>query len=1646
MNFLVYEMRSIQDLRGEDRVWVQDLAERLRRQPAQPGSPYVPYFEALGAGYFKKRKENQRLLVRRLDLTTSFGLVPVVVFLELFSRADPRYANGKVEKLSPRFDPLLTARHEDIREWAEKLLEKQGSVLAPPLPDMPESLSALLQPIPFEEKGAGIFQSPQWNKLFQEVSSSQHKSHLHDALVGLVSTPHAAWERYEYSHRDVVIHYVTLPELGGHSCHYYLLGFTLSTWKPGQRDAIIQRINESWLKLQEEVILPLQLALEGAQSPSPRLSQLFIDCVSRFASCAYPSYLLADAELWEKLITTDSMLLPLSSEELHALERLFSGDRFPAIIEGRAGSGKTTLLSYYVPERLVRLPVDIQEPAGKGHRLLYLAENPRLLRNAQEIVNRLKDKLKEEYQVSSLWLHEEYKTFHSYAIHQLPIEHRGRFWDMSKGHISFFRFRSLLRHPHHGLHVRLSRAVQNPEILWFVIRSYIKGFNLSAEGDERWMTPKQFATEEELSRRDRQVSQEAYEEVWEKVWPWYRRLTIPCSDNNFDPPYWDNLDLAWEVLNYRWSEAPSYGVLICDEVQDLTRVELAAIFQSSEFLNYYREPNQASRVPIVLAGDSYQTINPACFRWARVKADCAKALIQQIPNATPPRIEPFQLLYNYRNRPSIARLCNALQLLRQEVVGVTGELQRIWQPEDQPLNQAVRRLQIPAEEREPGAFLRDLFCKGVSFLGPEPAPTGSDDYVAGFWRELGLPEGPPPTIARQTPTTPFQVSSDMLAQLDDVGTSPNYDCPADVKGLEKPFYALLGFGTAFAQLGLNRFWQWDDHCREFEIPEAQLLAAEYFLNRLYVSASRAREQLWIVETEEGWNAFWKPLEEWVARKKSAGESGSRPGDPAEHSRSDFDFSWSAGSADELVRVCRKEWPRLAREYEEQAEATWNAGLAERAAYYYGLAGDAIGERRCLALMEYIRGNISTAIRTLIPIDVQKALRWAWEAAAWEELVLPEFESTWQFEVAELMQKPPSHRGNAWVTSMGQLIRRNHAGIAEDIAHIRKSWKTWSIVMTELLERAAQGQLDEHPARLAMEIGQEWQNSPHHDLSRYCKALGQIEYGLGNFREAVTLWEKARHTQHQEYYLAKGQVAPYPNNLQYLESAQQWQEILHQEESHPNRPLSPQDSRRVLRACRKLCRWRQALKTAIALENHDFVEVWGQIIADTTIKVTDLREYMQQAYAFWCQSNAQTDKADNIRSWSLLILDCLLALQDLRAENKSPGPSPATTSPMRPEQIDREYGPLFLGLAQECDVRRIAGHFQRVWENREEWPRRWKTHESLLKIIGPAGLFHARQSWKTNRFEETATVTHLLCRLVWQTSERKEDEELGGWFDQLVPYGYIARSSEDQTAADNHKDERQRSLVVNLLENEINPQFSELVQATIQLVAEAPADLFRNLQGLQWRDFHDLLDGLANLLYRKVQDWLGTGPEMQIINQSEEFLVIGRICEQANFRKLAVKYYDTLAQATERIQFSEDFRRTVSERQKQARQAQRELREQRDAGREEAYIRPGDKGRSATTLAIRSLRQEPTVILELLPDSYCYQVRFTVDREQREHVTAIEPVRISRPRGSSPVEWEISVPTGEKYRLIWHRSEGRLRVEAPDKVFVIDLAVQNPRQG
>jgi len=473
-------------------------------------------------------------------------------------------------------------------------------------------------------------------------------------------------------------------------------------------------------ELAEDVFIP-----DGQQRDPER----FVDEISRRAQRACPTYLLADDKLWQEVHAQRETFLALSVEEAAFLRQMLAGERLPCVVEGRAGSGKSTLLGYYTACRLV--PPHAASAMPTRPRLLYLSENGTLIDRAKQLVDKLTSWRQKELGASGLQLEPVYQNFHEFALARLA---------------------------------------------WFVIRSYIKGFNVDAESEaERWLSPEDY--QHEVPQRDHQVSAGVYRQVWERIWPWYKRLTVASSENDYSPPYWDDLDLAWAVLDSARPDAPRYAVILCDEVQDFSRVELAVIFGSMVWNQYDLSELPQLRLPVILAGDAHQTVNPTCFRWARVRGDAAKALVGHLPHMPVPAVDSLELTYNYRNAHAIALLCNAVQALRQETLGVEGKLQKPWQVADRLPNQRVRRLLITPQSQK---LVEQLHEGSVWLVAPETADPENEN-ARQFWEQLG-----------------FRLTRHQA----------NVDTPVTVKGLEQEFVAVIGFGELFRCLDIRTFWEW----------------------------------------------------------------------------------------------------------------------------------------------------------------------------------------------------------------------------------------------------------------------------------------------------------------------------------------------------------------------------------------------------------------------------------------------------------------------------------------------------------------------------------------------------------------------------------------------------------------------------------------------------------------------------------------------------------------------------------------------------------------------------------------------------------------------------------------------------------------------
>lgn len=131
---------------------------------------------------------------------------------------------------------------------------------------------------------------------------------------------------------------------------------------------------------------------------------------------------------------------------------------------------------------------------------------------------------------------------------------------------------------------------------------------------------------------------------------------------------WDEIDLckmAIQLLNTSADEF-SYDLVVCDEVQDFSDIQLSLIFRLAKT---YRS--------IFLAGDLKQIINPSGFRWEEVKNKFYERGVQ-VP-------EVFNLNLNFRCVGNIVKLSNSLLDLKQKLIGLSsGELREDWKFNGKP--------------------------------------------------------------------------------------------------------------------------------------------------------------------------------------------------------------------------------------------------------------------------------------------------------------------------------------------------------------------------------------------------------------------------------------------------------------------------------------------------------------------------------------------------------------------------------------------------------------------------------------------------------------------------------------------------------------------------------------------------------------------------------------------------------------------------------------------------------------------------------------------------------------------------------------------------------------------------------------------------
>jgi hypothetical protein len=715
---------------------------------------------------------------------------------------------------------------------------------------------------------------------------------------------------------------------------------------------------------------------------------------------------------------------------------------------------------------------------------------------------------------------------------------------------------------------------------------------------------------------------------------------------------------------------------------------------------------------------------------------------------------------------------------------------------------------------------------------------------------------------------------------------------------------------------------------------------------------------------------------------------------------------------------------LAEKYLNRAKEQGNPEDAERAWYLYQRIGDATGEHRARAWFEYLTEKPIEAANTIRSIDPHQASDWLWEAAAWKELDSWNLEPRWRGEIARQMLVSPADRGSPWLERMGNILNRQQGQIDEDYRRSIRLWYTWSQVLTETAEAASR--LEERDPDLLdalWKLVHRWQDAPHKDGQRFHEALARIAFQRSLWKEAVEHWDAASHTEHRDYYLARAKTTDFPENLRWLESAGDWDEIVRLDEINRDNSLRAEDRRRVVRACLEKGRFRRAVELTAGDDDQRFCDLWGRLVSsDTTITPQDLRQTIKQALnnmrslirAETPSAPAEGEMADPTRAeqeasrqWSYLLLHTLEYLH-------------TRVSGFATLPRERTWEPILLGFALSNHPEAIVSRFVKVWkERRGEQDQLWELHWKILDSLVHFAMAEFLEELKKAREAESIKRLILMTlSLVFERTTEVEDQDLKAKFYRVEPRIYLRAENPPGTT----------------FLDDFGSQYHHLVRKVIVGVGQIPPDLIRDLEGHQWRSLRELLDGIAYRFFDQAKSWNRAASEPPSREMLTWIRPMGDFVLRSNFRKLAVAYFEEMQKVSESWRLPQDIRQHITS---GLRQAKADLREFR--GKKEFGIGVGDeyKGRA---LVVRSLASRPEVILEVLPDYH--QARLILNRSTGELQLQPNPPLVAQgPRRIGQVrEWILRNQTGAgpEIRITWPPDRNRLRVEAQDEVFNVDL--------
>ena len=800
--------------------------------------------------------------------------------------------------------------------------------------------------------------------------------------------------------------------------------------------------------------------------------------ILQYSRRSYPNDILLDEDFWLEVENDQEANLALSSEETELLQSVHdqqSGAQargFPLFINGRAGSGKSTILLYLFADYLRYY----LRNENNDLRPLYLTRSHDLLKRSRDTSYRLIQcnykALDEDLDLTRGIDDSSFKEFQSFLHNLVPLDDRDQRFKLNT-FIDYGRFKKLWDEKFG--YTRQARERYGPDHSWHVIRSYIKG--LSVDG---YLAKEEY---DEQPKSERTVTKEKFEEIYDIVWDnWYKDMT--------NEKYWDDQDLVRYLLEKNLIQ-PSYPAIFCDEAQDFTRIELEVLLRLSIFSDRKLASHEINRVPFAFAGDPFQTLNPTGFRWAAIKVAYVLKFIRALDttSGTNPVLNYKELCFNYRSASNIVRLCNTIQGLRAALFGIPD-----IEPQDTWLHQDFSPLPVWFERGATGVM--DNLKEQTDLIIIVPCDEGSEKE--------------------------FVDADEFLKEAvdrDDEDVPQNVLSPSRAKGLEFNRVVLYGFGEN-APDGLL------DHLSDpdpFDQDPDSALPLEYFINRLYVAASRPKRRLFVIDSQQGLDNLWKfatdeGIKQQILQKLRDGNNIWQ--DHLGTLQQGNTESWNEDREDQVV---------VAKRYEQEGLAKKDPYLMRQAALAYRNS-QAQKETECFAYALLFEGKYEDSGTKFISCENgEKALDAFWEGRQFKRIsdlgnLFPSVRNGLEFLMAEFLNTQDIQL-EAYIQLLQEI--KNHL-THQDQSLIRINDESWRHAFQRSIDKVIKGcQGDVRDWGLVVSLntflcenGVEIEEKSLADIKYRSK---DYEGAIKHWESAIEHWDQVENTKHDEYQEARVSV-------------------------------------------------------------------------------------------------------------------------------------------------------------------------------------------------------------------------------------------------------------------------------------------------------------------------------------------------------------------------------------------------------------------------------------------------------------------------------------------------------------------------------------------